>query len=99
MRTQALVVADDPVYLSWLQNAAPGAEFSLARVADVEDLVDRIHATGRVDVVFFEFGDGNAEARARMVERLLERIPDMAVAGVGRRTARGRTYRRPSFIS
>ncbi len=83
MRTQALVVADDPVYLSWLQNAAPGAEFSLARVTEVDDLIDRILATGRVDVVFFEFGAGNAASRVRMVERLLERIPDMAVAGVG----------------
>lgn len=83
MRTQALVVADDPVYLNWLQNAAPGAEFSLARVSDVDELVDRVHAAGRVDVVFFEFSAGRAAERAAMVERLLERIPDLPVAGVG----------------
>lgn len=83
MRTQALVVADDPAFLSWLQNAAPGAEFSLARVTEVEDLLQRIHATGRVDVVFFEFSADVAPARATMIERLLERIPDMAVAGLG----------------
>lgn len=83
MRTQALVVADDPVYFNWLQRAAPGAEFSLARVPDVEELVDRIHATGRIDVVFFEFSPARAAERAAMVERLLERIPDMAVAAVG----------------
>ncbi|WP_420465131.1 AAA family ATPase [Panacagrimonas sp.] len=83
MRTQALVIADDPVYLNWLQNAAPGAEFSLARVSDVDDLVDRIHATGRVDVVFFEFSPATAAVRAALVEHLLERVPDIAVAGVG----------------
>lgn len=83
MRTQALVVADDPAFLTWLQNSAPGAEFSLARVVDAEDLVDRIHAAGRVDVVFFEFAPETAAERATLVERLLERIPDMAVAGLG----------------
>lgn len=83
MKTQALVVADDPVFLSWLQNSAPGAEFSLGRAVDVEDLIDRIHAAGRVDVVFFEFSADNVAARAAMIERLLERIPDMAVAGLG----------------
>lgn len=83
MKTQALVVADDPVFLSWLQNSAPGAEFSLARATDVEDLIDRIHAAGRVDVVFFEFSPSTAAERASLVERLLERIPDMAVAGLG----------------
>ena len=83
MRTQALVVADDPVFLTWLQNAALGAEFSLARTDNVDDLIDRIQATGRVDVVFFEFSAGSSAARATLVERLLERIPDMAVAGLG----------------
>lgn len=83
MKTQALVVADDPAFLTWLQNSAPGAEFSLARVIEAEDLIDRIHATGRVDVVFFEFSPDTATMRAALVERLLERIPDMAVAGLG----------------
>lgn len=69
--------------LNWLQAAAPGAEFSLARVADVEDLVARIQAAGRVDAVFFEFSGENAASRVAMVERLLERIPDMAVAALG----------------
>lgn len=83
MRTQALVVADDPVYLNWLQNAAPGAEFSLARVTDVDDLLGRIHAVGRVDVVFFEFSDETSAERVILVERLLERIPKMVVVGLG----------------
>lgn len=83
MKTQALVVADDPAFLSWLQHAAPGAEFSLARAVDAEDLLDRVHAAGRVDVVFFEFAPDSAPMRAAMIERLLDRIPDMAVAGLG----------------
>lgn len=83
MRTQALVVADDPAFLAWLQQAAPGAEFSLARATDVEELLDRVHAAGRVDAVFFEFAPASAGVRAAMIERLLERIPDMAVAGLG----------------
>lgn len=78
-----MVVADDPVYLNWLQAAAPGAEFSLARVAEVEDLVARIHAAGRVDAVFFEFSGENAAQRAGMIERLLERVPEVAVAALG----------------
>jgi pilus assembly protein CpaE len=83
VRTQALVVADDPAIQNWLQSAAPGAEFSLARPSSVEDLVERIHASGRVDVVFFEFSPGTATAYASMIERLIERVPDIAVAGVG----------------
>lgn len=83
MRTQAFVVADDPVYLSWLQNAASGAEFSLMRPHDADDLLERVHNAGRVDVVFFQFTAETASLRATMVERLLERHPDIAVAGIG----------------
>lgn len=83
MRTQALVVADDPVFLNWLQNAAPGAEFSLVRPIDAQDLLDSVSGGGRVDVVFFEFSLASMDARAAMVERLLESMPDMAVAAIG----------------
>lgn len=83
MRTQALVVADDPVYLNWLQNAAPGAEFSLARPIDAQDLLERVHSTGRVDVVFFHFSRETLAERTKMVERLIESVPDIVVAAVG----------------
>jgi pilus assembly protein CpaE len=84
MKTQALVVADDPVYLSWLQGAAGGgADFSLLRPVDAEDLIQRVQAGGRVDLVFFQFDAANAPARAVWMERLLERVPDLPVAGVG----------------
>ncbi len=84
MKTQAVVVADDPVYLSWLENAAgQGAEFSLMRPLDAEDLIERVQAMGRVDVAFFQFEAGNLDARISMMERLVERLPDLPVAGLG----------------
>jgi pilus assembly protein CpaE len=84
MKTQAVVVADDPVYLSWLENAAgSAAEFSLIRPLDAEDLVERVQMMGRVDVVFFQFEAANLDMRLSMMERLAERMPDMPVAGLG----------------
>lgn len=84
MRTQALVVADDPVYVSWLQAAAgQSADFSILKPLDAEDLVARVQASGRVDLVFFQFDAANAPSRATWMERLLERLPDLPVAGIG----------------
>lgn len=84
MKTQAVVVADDPVYLSWLENAAgQGAEFSLVRPLDAEDLIERVQMMGRVDVAFFQFESSNLDARISMMERLVERMPDLPVAGLG----------------
>src|SRR3546814_9840446 len=80
MKTQAVVVADDPVYLSWLENAAgSNAEFSLIRPLDAEDLIERVQMMGRIDVVFFQFERVNLDARLVMMERLVERAPDIAV--------------------
>lgn len=83
MKIQALVVSDDPVYLSWLRNAAPGPEFSLVREQDAEGLLARVFGGSRPDLVFFQFDKANVAARSAMVERLLERMPDMPVAGIG----------------
>lgn len=83
MKTQALVVSDDPVYLSWLQHAAPGVDFSQLRLLDPDDLMSRLASSGRADVIFFQFDKHNVATRAAMVERLLERMPEMAVAGIG----------------
>lgn len=84
MKTQAVVVADDPVYLSWLENAAgANAEFSLIRPLDAEDLIERVQMMGRVDAAFFQFERANLDARLSMMERLVERMPDIAVAGLG----------------
>ncbi|NGY05287.1 AAA family ATPase [Solimonas terrae] len=84
MKTQAVVVADDPVYLSWLENAAgSNADFSLIRPLDAEDLIERVQMMGRVDAVFFQFERANLDVRLSMMERLVERAPDIAVAGLG----------------
>ncbi|HEX4895208.1 MAG TPA: hypothetical protein VFV11_02625 [Solimonas sp.] len=84
MKTQAVVVADDPVYLSWLENAAgPTAECSLVRPLDAEDLIERVQMMGRVDVVFFQFEPSNIDSRVSMMERLAERLPDLPLAGLG----------------
>lgn len=83
MKTQAIVVADDPVYLSWLQNAVSGAEFSLIRPLDADDLVQRLQMLGRADLIFFQFTSATAAERAEMVERLLDRMPDLPIVGLG----------------
>lgn len=83
MKFQALVVAQDPVYLNWLQNAVAGVQFSLLRPIDSDDLLERIEAAGRVDLVLFEFDAVEMESRAVMIERLLERLPELPVAAVG----------------
>lgn len=84
MKTQAIVVADDPVYVNWLQHAAgSGTDFSLLRPLDAEDLIERVQMAGRVDMVFFQFEESNLAPRLSMVERLLERMPDVPVAGLG----------------
>lgn len=83
MKTQAVVVADDPVYANWLQNAAPEVGFTQVRPVDAEDLIERVQAMGRADIVFFQFEPENFSARALLVERFVERMPDIPVAGLG----------------
>jgi pilus assembly protein CpaE len=83
MKFQALVVAQDPVYLNWLQNAVEGVQFSQLRPIDSEDLLERVEAAGRIDLVLFEFDAVEMESRAAMMERLLERQPEMPVAAIG----------------
>lgn len=83
MKTQAVVVADDPVYLSWLQNCAPGAEFTLIRPLDAEDLIERVRMIGRVDMMFFQVDAASIAARVLLIERMLDRMPDVPAAAVG----------------
>lgn len=83
MKTLAVVVADDPVYLNWLQHAAEGIEFTLIAPQDANDLIERVQMMGRADIVFFQFDAMNASTRASMVERFLDRMPEVPVAGLG----------------
>jgi len=83
MKPQAVVVADNPDYLSWLQQTADSFDFTLVRPLDAEDLLERVQMLGRVDIVFFQFEAGNAAVRAEMVERFADRQPEIPLAAIG----------------
>lgn len=83
MKTQALVVADDPVYANWLQSAVSAAEFTLVRSTDADDLLSRLEFAGRPELLFIEFHPDNADQRAAMVEAVTERLPEVSVVGLG----------------
>lgn len=82
MKLQAVVVADDPVYLNWLQGAAEGIDFTAAHPLDADDLIERVKMLGRVDIVFFQFEAANVSARVQMVEKFLDRMPDIPPAAL-----------------
>lgn len=84
MKTQAVVVANDPVYQGWLQNAAGSTmEVTLLPVSGGQDVLSQIEAHGRVDVVFVEFDSHDVAQRAAVVERFLERHWQIPVVGLG----------------
>ncbi|PTU32725.1 AAA family ATPase [Stenotrophobium rhamnosiphilum] len=82
MRPQAVVVADDPVYLNWLQNVADGIDFTAVHPLDADDLIERVKMLGRVDIVFFQFESANVAERSGMVEKFLDRMPDIPLAAL-----------------
>jgi pilus assembly protein CpaE len=84
MKTQAVVVANDPVYQSWLQNAA-GATMDVAALPapGAADALTQIDALGRVDVLFVEFDSHDVAQRAALVERFLEKHWQVPVVGLG----------------
>jgi len=85
MKTQAVVVANDPVYRGWLQNAAGSTmDVELVPVSGGQDALAQIEARGgRVDVVFVEFDSHDVAQRAAFVERFLERHWQIPVVGLG----------------
>jgi len=84
MKTQAVVVANDPIYQSWLQNAAGSTmDVALLPMSGGQDALTQIEARGRVDVVFVEFDSHDVAQRAAFVERLLERHGQIPVVGLG----------------
>lgn len=82
MRPQAVVVADDPAYVSWLQTVADGIDFTAAHPVDAEDLIERVKILGRVDILFIQFDAANLADRAAMVEKFLDRMPDVPLAAL-----------------
>lgn len=84
MKTQAVVVSNDPVYQSWLQNAAGSSmDVALLSTATGQDPLAQIEAFGRVDLVFCEFDSQNVAQRVAFVEHFLERHWQVPVVGVG----------------
>jgi len=84
MKTQAVVVANDPVYQTWLQNAAGGNfEVTLLPAGGEDETLARMDAPARVDVVFVEFDSMSVAQRAALVERYLERHWQVPVVGLG----------------
>lgn len=84
MKTQAVVVANDPVYQTWLQNAAGGNfEVTLLPAGGEDETLARMEAPARVDVVFVEFDSISVAQRAALVERYLERHWQVPVVGLG----------------
>ncbi|MEQ9479620.1 MAG: hypothetical protein RIK00_09870 [Algiphilus sp.] len=84
MKTQGVVIADDPVFVNWLQNGVgSAAEFTLVRAGTTEDLIERVSNIGRIDVACFEFSAANQDTRSRLVEAFIDRFPDVPVVGMG----------------
>jgi len=84
MKTQAVVVANDPVYQGWLQNSAGSTmDVALLPLSSVQEVLAQIEARGRVDVVFVEFDSHEVAQRAALVERFLERHWQIPVVGLG----------------
>ena len=84
MKTQAVVVANDPVYQSWLQGAAGASmDVTLLPVSGGQDALAQIEAHGRVDVLFVEFDSHDVAQRAAFVERFLEQHWQVPVVGLG----------------
>lgn len=84
MKTQAVVVSNDPVYQGWLQNAAGSSlDVALLSTATGQDPLAQIEAFGRVDLVFCEFDSQNVAQRVAFVEHFLERHWQVPVVGVG----------------
>lgn len=83
-RSQALVIADDPAYLPWLETAlGDSVNFVRADTHDVGDLLRRLQQGNRFDLLFCEFEDYNAPERAALVEAVADRLPDLPVVAIG----------------
>lgn len=83
-KAKALVIADDPVFEIWLQDA-PGADLDTVVIAVGEpaDLLLRAEAEGRFDIVFCEFRRDNAASRAAFVEQFHEKHWQVPIVGLG----------------
>jgi len=84
MKTKVLVVADDPEFASWLQDAEDAnLDVVMIRGLVPTELLASVEAQGRYGLVFCEFTPANAMMRASFVEQFLERHWQVPVVGLG----------------
>ncbi|WP_293002447.1 hypothetical protein [Nevskia sp.] len=84
MKTKVLVIADDPSFEFWLQDAeGANLETVLISGSDPSDLLKKIEAHSRFSLVFCEFRNANAMLRASLVEQLHERHLHVPIVGLG----------------
>ncbi|WP_022977830.1 hypothetical protein [Nevskia ramosa] len=84
MKTKVLVVADDPEFASWLQDAEDtNLDVVVIRGLVPTELLASVEAQGRYGLVFCEFTPANAMMRASFVEQFLERHWQIPVVGLG----------------
>ncbi|GAC1628202.1 MAG: pilus assembly protein CpaE [Nevskia sp.] len=83
-KTKVLVIADDPVFEIWLQDA-DGANLETVMIppAEADVLLKAVEAQHRYDLVFCEFRRDNAASRAAFVEQFHERRWQIPVVGLG----------------
>ena len=84
MKFTAYLVATDPAFANWLKHTIVDVEFVALRVVSVADFTDQLDRLAKADLVLFEMDVAEVETRCAMMEQLLERLPDVAVAAVGR---------------
>lgn len=84
MKFTAYLVATDPAFANWLKHTIVDVEFVALRVVSVTDFTDQLDRLAKADLVLFEMDVAEVETRCAMMEQLLERLPDVAVAAVGR---------------
>ncbi len=84
MKTQALLVADDPVYRSWLADCL-GDDVAVlpADATQAQELVSEIASTPGVGLLFIQFDEDHARERAGVVEHILQKYPDLPIVAVG----------------
>ena len=83
-KTKVLVIADDPVFEIWLQDAdGANLETVMIPAGAPSELLLAVEAESRFDMVFCEFRGDNVSSRAAFVEQFHERRWQIPVVGLG----------------
>ncbi len=78
------MVADNPAFGNWLRDAeGANLEIVMLPAGEAAELLARVEAQSRYDIVFCEFRADNAAGRALFVEKFHERRWQIPVVGLG----------------